>query len=246
MGLVNTITSMVEELNERQRREELNARRRAQRQAAREAEEMESETETNSLLGFAMNAPRTEGSIRQRGVANARDNMRRMGRPQNTNTTAPSQNADMDVASYHNSRYAGNSEDQGRPYYMPPPLDVGYDIGRVLAEMNQRFLENRQRSQQQRAIQVAQFQAANRVRNETSTGNTLGPINPPPGTENPGGVSTVGNTSEPNPNALGTSGGSPSSGGGLPFTGLPTAGDALGQINRWQTPRPILWNNTGN
>lgn len=256
MALIDTVTSMAEEVTERQRREETNARRRAQRQAAREAEaarESEaSESNTNSLLGFATGGPHNAESVRAR--YSTRDRMRERGRPEaaprfNRSGSEGSNGMEsMDVASYHNSRYAGNADDQGQPYYMPPPVDVGYDIGTVLANMNQRFLENREQVHKQRAIQVAQFQAANRVRQEQSQSETPGVVNPAPGSENPGGPSTMGNTTEPpqTNSPVDNTGGFPGQsgpygGGGLPITGMPQPGDVMSQVNRWNTPQPILW-----
>ena len=252
MGLVDTITNMAEEVRERIRREEANARRRAQRQAAREAEAEGEDANTDSLLGFATNQPRTEESIRNRYAGDMRDRLRNRPRPGPTRRGFPSASTSQpeyqpEVASYHNSRYAGNADDQGQPHYMPPPLDVGYDIGTVLANMNQRFLENREQVHRQRAIQVAQFRAANRVRQEQSQSETPGAMNPPSGSENPGGPTTVGNATEPpqTNSPVNNTGGfpgqsSPYGGGGLPITGMPQPGDALSQVDRWQTPNPIL------
>lgn len=261
MALIDTVTSMAEEVTERQRRDEQNTRRRAKRQMGRIEERAREETatqtpESRSLLGISMAGPRGEGDVRNR--YSSRDRSRERGRPQASPrmgqlpTTA--ETPQRDVASYHDSQYAGNAAQQGQPYYMPPPLDVGYDLGTVLANMNQRFLENRKRAYEHRAIQVAQFQAANRVRQEQNQDETPGPVNPTPDNPAPGssggggappqtGTGPVANPVQP---TIGTSGTYGGGGNGMPITGLPTAGDVLGQINRWNTPSPIIWSNSGN
>jgi hypothetical protein len=149
-----------------------------------------------------------------------------------------------EVASYHNSRYAGNAADQGQPYYLPPPVGTGYDLGMVLANMNQRFLENRQRVQQQRAIQVAQFQAANRVRQEQAQEQAP---NPNTNTEAPtttGPTPVVPGATNSPPDALA---GSSNATGGTAYTSeinrLSNAGNALSNNDIWRYQNPILWGN---
>lgn len=68
--------------------------------------------------------------------------------------------APFGYTSFHDSRYAGNAQDQGRGYPMPPPVGVGYDMQEVMARMHENFKQNQKRYQEMRDRQVRMFQAA--------------------------------------------------------------------------------------
>lgn len=126
---------------------------------------------------------------------------------------------ESEVASYHRSRYAGNADDQNMPYYLPPPVSVGYDMQEVLARMHENFLKNRERFAKMREQQQRMFAAIN-----PNNGQGQNPI----GQVDPNQMVPPLQTSAPQPSPppgphVGPNGGGASGGGGSfgsPFTGV--------------------------